>query len=226
MKNIIIFLLITITLFLLFEKFKKKENLYLMHQALPTPSSTPAATLSPTRPPTPSEQVEFTLSNMPIQASSLHEIYAKFPDLVRKQLKNRTIQITGNVQQIMLTGFSKNKAELIIGNFAQPKIVLVHDLNLHKDILTEINNEKTLVSWELNSPRLYLVKKLKPTGSYNYRGYRDQKTHVFTTGMNLSLECRLKEWNASSLYFYFEPNLDSEKQIINPERFPFQFLHW
>ena len=106
MKNIIILLLIILTLFLLYEKFNKKENLSLIYQPLTVPSSTP----SPTPPPTPLEQVESALSSRPIQASSLHEIYTKFPDLVRKQLKNRTIQITGNVHQIMLTGFSKNKA--------------------------------------------------------------------------------------------------------------------
>lgn len=201
MKNIIILLLITITLFLLFEKFNKKENLSLINQPSPTPSPIP----SPTPPPTPLEQVESALSNRPIQASSLHEIYAKFPELVRKQLKNRTIQITGNVQQIMLTGFSKNKAELMIGNFTQPRIVLVDDINLHKDTLAETSNEKNLISWELDNSRLYLVTKTKSTGGNSYRSYKDQKKHVFTTGMSLTLECRLREWNASSLYFYFEP---------------------
>ena len=200
MKNIIILLLITITLFLLFEKFNEKENLSLIiNQPSPTPLPTP--------PPTPLEQVESALSNRPIQASSLHEIYAKFPELVRKQLKNRTMQITGNVQQIMLTGFSKNKAELMIGNFTQPRIVLVDDLNQHKDTLTETSNEKYLVSWELNNSRLYLVTKTKSIGGNSYRGYRDQKTHAFTIGRDLTLECRLKEWNASSLYFYHEPHL-------------------
>ena len=130
---------------------------------------------------------------------------SKFPELVRKQLKNRTIQITGDIQQIMLTGFSKNKAELMIGNFTQPRIVLVDDLNLHEDTLKETSNEKYLLSWELNNSRLYLVKKSKSIGGNSYRGYRDQKTHIFTTGMKLTLECRLREWNASSLYFYFEP---------------------
>lgn len=198
MKNIIILFLITITLFLLFEKFNKKENLSLINHPSPTPSPTP--------PPTPLEQVESALSNRPIQASSLHEIYAKFPELVRKQLKNRTIQITGNVQQIMLTGFSKNKAELMIGNFTQPRIVLVHDLNLHKDTLTETSNKDFILLWELNNSRLYLVTKLKPNSKNKYIGFSgDQKKHFFTTGMNLTSECRLQEWNASSLYFYFEP---------------------
>jgi hypothetical protein len=171
MKNIIILFLITITLFLLFEKFNKKENLSLINQPSPTPSPIP----SPTPPPTPLEQVESALSNRPIQASSLHEIYAKFPELVRKQLKNRTIQITGNVQQIMLTGFSKNKAELMIGNFTQPRIVLVDDINLHKDTLAETSNEKNLISWELDNSRLYLVTKTKSTGGNSYRSYKDQK---------------------------------------------------
>jgi hypothetical protein len=198
MKNIIILFLITITLFLLFEKFNKKENLSLINQPSPTPSPTP--------PPTPLEQVESALSNRPIQASSLHEIYAKFPELVRKQLKNRTIQITGNVQQIMLTGFSKNKAELMIGNFTQPRIVLVDDLNLHKDTLTETSNKDFILLWELNNSRLYLVRKIKPNSKNKFIGVRgDQKKHFFTTGMNITLECRLREWNASSLYFYFEP---------------------
>ncbi|MFM8716906.1 MAG: hypothetical protein ACKOF3_09020, partial [Spartobacteria bacterium] len=84
-----------------------------------------------------------------------------------------------------------------------PRIVLVDDLNLHKDALTETSNEKILVSWELESARLYLVTKSKSVGE---RSYRDAKKHVFTTGRDLTLDCRLKEWNATSLYFYFEPN--------------------
>jgi hypothetical protein len=199
MKNIIILALVFSTGYLLFKNYYKNDEPNLNPIDSPPPSS-------PTPPPTPFEQVESVLSSRPIQASSLHKIYSKFPDLVRKQVKNRTIQITGNVKQIMLTGFSKNKAELMIGNFIQPRIVLVDDLNIHKDTLTETSNEKYLVSWEINSSRLYLVTKTKSIGNNNYRGYIDKKTHIFTIGRDLTLECRLREWNASSLYFYCEPH--------------------
>jgi hypothetical protein len=157
---------------------------------------------APTQPPSPIEQVEAILSQNPIPARSLHSIYRKFPDLVTKQLKNRTVEITGRVDRINVAGFEKDKAELSLENLTAPQIWLVNDLNTHRLFAEAKSHEK--MQWEISQNRLYLVE-------YGFAVEENRKTykairkiHTLTQGHQISFPCVLKKWNSGSLYFYYE----------------------
>lgn len=169
------------------------------------PPPTPVVTASPL------EQVEAVLSQNPISAGSLHSIYLKFPELVRKQLNQRTITIRGVVRKMMVAGFKKQRVELFLSGLVNPQIALVVDLDDYK-LFHEVNNSQQN-GWEVAQGRIFLVRyefvdeDTGPSGNLRPRRVLKaiEKRHVFTEGLEATHQCRLRNWNSASLYFFYEP---------------------
>lgn len=159
----------------------------------------------------PLEQVEAVLSLDPIAVEALHSIYQKFPELVRKQLHQRTVRIEGTVHKMLVTGFKKQKIELYLGSLASPQIALVVDLDDYK-LFGEVGGQEQ-TGWETQQGRVFLVRyefvdeDTKPGRNISPRKIlrATEKRHVFTEGLEATHQCRLRNWNASSLYFFYEP---------------------
>jgi hypothetical protein len=171
----------------------------------------------------PLEQVEAVLSQDPISAESLHSIYLKFPDLVRKQLNQRTIKIRGIARKMMVTGFKKQRLELYLSGLANPRIALVVDLDDYK-LFNEVTGSQQS-GWEIAQGRVFLVRyefvseDSGPGRNLNPRRVLKAigKRHVFTEGLDATQQCRLRNWNSASLYFFYEPTL-GEPFLGNPSR--------
>jgi hypothetical protein len=176
MKKVLFPLIICIAGYFIWSFFRAESN---------EPETTPPP------PQTPLEQVEAVLAKNPVHATELWAIYRKFPEIVRKQLKNRSINLSAKIGRIAITGIIKDKAELIVDQLSEPRVVLVDDMDLHRLKVGENRNET--FSFDLNNSRLYLL--------INKKNPR----HVFTEGLDAIHQCRLKNWNSSSVYFYLEP---------------------
>ncbi len=83
---------------------------------------------APELPETPVAVTTRTLSRGSISAGELAELEMRDPKLVRNQLRNQALNITGEIASLRVTGIDKNIAELVLGTPVSRKVQLRIDL--------------------------------------------------------------------------------------------------
>ena len=183
----------------------KNFVIQLLHKYLPwafpasPPASPPAeASASATpRPPTPQEIVNGVLGKSPIQSSELGSILDRYPALSLSALNDRPILLTGNVENIRITGLDEDIAEITLSNPTSHHIIVVVNLKKY-DELYDIGNR-------ISAFRLVGAKLFHISNSHDISAGKGSQTVVCTRQTSLPpMTFRYKCSSAISTFFDLE----------------------
>ncbi len=152
MKKILIFVLLAVVAWLVWERTSLPRNVKVIAPAVA------AASPNPTPIPTPEEQVAAVLNKPLIPAGDLVEIFDRYPALAESMIKGRKINVAGKVKHVGIFEMDDSSAEVTLEGTARRSIIFRSDLG-RNDSLTRRREEKNSKKWILADGQLFLLDK-------------------------------------------------------------------